>query len=325
MGVQDEDVASPDTSVDETLDDASIVEAPAEIVEDVADSSPAEAKDDILSVVRNAVSTKDADPSAAPPSDHQTAPATTEPDNEGFADVPFHTHPRFRELIQQRNDLRPPAESYKKIEAFLSENAIAPQEASDALNWVALTKRDPEQAWAQIKPMIQDLLLTIGEVLPPDIRAQVQSGQLSADVAKALAKERAKATIAQGQMSFRDQQVEAQRLRQEADTVSQKQAAVSAAAREWEATTRNADPDFTKKERRLKAEVILLQREDGVPDTKEGVKAQLDKAIKAVNAEFAAARPRRPGVTPVTGGSVSGSPRAQPKSILEIVQSGGAR
>ena len=158
-----------------------------------------------------------------------------------------------------------------------------------------------------------------------DIRAQVQSGQLSADVAKALAKERAKATIAQGQMSFRDQQVEAQRLRQEADTVSQKQAAVSAAAREWEATTRNSDPDFTKKERRLKAEVILLQREDGVPDTKEGVKAQLDKAIKAVNAEFAAAMSRLPGVTPVTGGSVSGSPRAQPKSILEIVQSGGAR
>jgi hypothetical protein len=277
--------------------------------------------------VRDAVQPKSvADPSAAEPSDHQAAPPKqSEPDNEAFGDVPFHNHPRFRELIQQRNDLRAPAESYKKIEAFLVENAIEPKEASDALNWVALTKSDPEQAWAQIKPRIQDLLLTIGEVLPPDIRAQVQNGQLSADVAKALAKERAKATIAQGRLSFHDQQAEAQRKRQEATAVSEKQAAVSAAARAWDTAVRGRDADYAKKERRLKSEVLLLQREDGIPDTAEGVKAQLDKALKAVNAEFARAMPRRPGVTPVTGGSVSGSPRAQPNSVLEIVQSARAR
>jgi hypothetical protein len=327
VGVEDQDSASPDESANATLDDASIVEAPAEAVEAPAESSPAKAKDEktLLSVVRDAVQPKAvADPSTAQ-SDHQAAPTQAEPDNEGFADVPFHTHPRFRELIQQRNELRVPAESYKKIEAFLAENAIEPKEASDALQWTALMKRDPEGAWAQIKPVIQNLLLTIGEVLPPDIRAQVASGQLSADVAKVLAKERAKATIAQGQMSFRDQQADAQRRREEATSVSEKQAAVTAAARGWEATARGKDPDYAKKERRLRSEVLLLQREDGVPDTTEGVKAQLDKALKAVNAEFAARMPRRPSVTPVTGGSVSGSPRAQPKSILEIVQSAGAR
>ena len=326
MGVENEDVASPDTSADETLDDVSVVEADASTAEDVADSSPA-AKDEksILSVVRDAVQTKDdADPSTAEASDHQAAATQAEPDDENFADVPFHTHPRFRELIQQRNDLKAPAESYRRIEAFLTENAIEPNEASDAINWVALMKRDPEKAWEQIKPTIQNLLLTIGEVLPPDIRAQVASGQITSEYGKALAKERAKATIAQGQMSFRDQQLEAQRRRQEAETVSAKQAAVTAAARAWDAAKRTADPDYAKKERRLKSEVLLLQREEGVPDTPEGVKAQLDKAMKAINAEFAAARPRRPGVTPVTGGSVSGSPRAKPTSILEIVQRAGA-
>jgi hypothetical protein len=330
VGVEDQDSASPDESATVTLDDASIVEAHAETVDAPADPSPA-AKDEktLLSVVRDAVQpTKDAaDPSPASASDHQAA-KSAEPDNEAFADVPFHNHPRFRELIQQRNDLRAPAESYRKIEAFLVENAIEPKEASDALNWTALMKRDPEQAWAQIKPVIQDLLLTIGEVLPPDLRAQVQSGQLPADVAKALAKERAKATIAQGQLSYRDKQTEAQRKRQETDAASEKHAAVVAAARAWDTAKRtgpNKDPDFAKKERRLKSEVLLLQREDGIPDTPEGVKAQLDKALRAVNAEFAAAVPRRPGITPVTGGSVSGSPRAQPKSILEVVQSVGAR
>jgi hypothetical protein len=327
VGVEDQDSASPDESATATLDDASVVDANAETTESTADPSPA-AKDEktILSVVRDAVQPKAvADPSTAEPSDHQAAPKQAEPDNEAFGDVPFHAHPRFRELIQQRNDLRAPAASYRKIEEFLQENAIEPKEASDALNWTALMKRDPEQAWTQIKPVIQQLLLTIGEVLPPDIRAQVQNGQLTADVAKALAKERAKATLAQGQLSFRDQQLEAQRRREEADTTTAKQAAVTAAARAWDAAARGKDPDYAKKERRLKSEVLLLQREDGVPDTAEGVKAQLDKALKAVNAEFARAMPRRPGVTPVTGGSVSGSPRAQPKSILEVIQSAGAR
>jgi hypothetical protein len=322
VSVETGEAASLDAS-DDTLDDAAAVIAD----DSTADSSPA-TKDDktILSVVRDAVQPKDvADPSTAQPSDHQAAPTQTEPDNEDFADAPFHKHPRFRELIQQRNDLRAPAESYRKIEAFLTENAIESQEASDALTWVALMKRDPEKAWEQIKPTIQNLLVTIGDVLPPDLRAQVTSGQLSPDVAKALAKERAKATIAQGQMSFRDQQAEAQRRRTEAEQAATRQGAVTAAARAWDAEVRGRDPDYAKKERRLRSEVLLLQREDGVPDTAEGVKAQLSKALKAVNAEFAAAIPRRPGMKPVTGGSVAGNPRAQPSSILEIVQNAGAR
>lgn len=328
-GVEDLEAASPDAS-ETTLDDASTASETTETDESTADSSPADDKDEktILSVVRDAVQpAKDvADPSTAETSDHQTDDkSTAEPDNEDFADVPFHQHPRFRELIAQRNDLRAPAESYRKIESFLTENAVKPEEASEALQWVALMKSDPAKAWEQIKPTIQGLLLTIGEVLPPDIRAQVASGQLSADVAKALAKERAKATIAQGQMSFREQQAAAQRQQTEAHAAAEKQAAVTAAARAWDASTRGSDPDFAKKERRLKSEVLLLQREEGVPDTPEGVKAQLNKALKAVNDELTASRPRRPGMKPVTGGSVSGSPRAQPTSILEIVQNVGAR
>lgn len=323
MGVDDLDTTSPDVS-DETLDD--VVSEPVETTVDdtVADSSSApQDEKSALSIVRDAVQKSETpDPSAGKERDPQAA-QPKEPDDEHFSDVPFHQHPRFRALVQQRNDLRAPAESYRKIESFCTENAISSEEAASALNWIAQMKRDPAAAWNEIRPTIQGLLTTIGEILPADLQAQVQSGQMNRDVAKALAKERAKATIASGQMSFRDQQDAARQRVAAQQAQEQKVGQIRSAARDWEAAARSADADFARKERSLRKEVLLLQREDGVPDTAEGVKAQLAKALKAVNAEFAAARPRKPGIQPVTGGSTSGSPRAKPTSVLDIVKSYG--
>jgi hypothetical protein len=322
MGVDDLDTTSPDVSA-ETLDDgaaASIEQAGSE-----AASSPApQAKDEksVLSIVQNAVKDETPGSSAGKERDPQAA-QPKEPDEENFSDAPFHNHPRFRALIQQRNELRAPAESYRKIEAFCTENAIDSEEAASALNWIALMKRDPAKAWEEIKPTIQNLLGTLGEILPQDLREKVAGGQMTLEIAKALSKERAKATIATGAMSFREQQDAARQRAEAQQAQAQKAGQVSGAAREWEAAARSADADFDKKVRNLRKEVLYLQREDGVPDTAEGVKAQLAKAMKAVNAEIAAARPRRPEVRPVTGGSTSGTPRSQPKSVLEIVQNGG--
>lgn len=324
MGVENLEAASPDASAD-TLDD--VVAAPAEAAGDVeADSSSAtQAKDEksVLSIVRDAVKTGETpETSTGKERDHQAA-QPKEPDNEHYSDVPFHNHPRFRALIQERNDLRAPAESYRKIDSFCTENAITSEEAAAALNWLALTKRDPEKAWSEIRPTIQGLLTMIGEVLPQDLREKVAAGQMTAEVAKALSKERAKATIANGAMSFRDQQDAARQRAAEQRAQADKADQVRTAAREWETAARSADPDYARKEERLRKEVVYLQRVDGVPDTAEGVKAQLDKARKAVNAEFAAARQRRPGIQPVVGGSTSGTPRAKPTSVLEIVRNGG--
>src|SRR5690606_18515796 len=118
VSVDNGDTTSLDVS-DETLDDVNLVEATADAGDDIADSSPAEQDEKtILSVVRDAAMPEAvAAPSAAENSDHQDEPTQAEPDNENFGDVPFHQHPRFRELIQQRNDLRTPAESYRKIES----------------------------------------------------------------------------------------------------------------------------------------------------------------------------------------------------------------
>jgi hypothetical protein len=324
MGVDDLDTTSPDVSA-ETLDD--VVAAPVEAgaTDDTAESSSApQAKDEksVLSIVQNAVKDATPEPSTGEKRDPQAA-QPKEPDNENYSDAPFHNHPRFRALIQERNTLRPAAESYRKIEAFCTENAIASEEAAQALNWLAQMKRDPAAAWEEIRPTIQTLLATIGEILPQDLREKVASGQMTMETAKAFSKERAKATIANGAMSFRDQQDAARQRAAAQQQQAEKVAAVKTAAREWEAAARSADADFTRKAESLEKEVLYLQRKEGVPDTAEGVKRQLATAMKAVNANFAALRPRKPGIQPVVGGSTSGTPRAKPKSVLEIIQAGG--
>jgi hypothetical protein len=322
MGVDELDTTSPDVSP-ETLDAGA---ASPEVVTE-AESSPApQAKDEksVLSIVRDAVG-KDETPesSAGKERDPQAAQSAKEPDDEDFSDAPFHKHPRFRALVEQRNALRPAAESYRKIEAFCTENAIESSEAAQALNWLAQMKRDPAAAWEEIKPTINALLVTIGEIIPPDLRAEINAGRMTQEHAKQLSKERAKATIANGAMSFRDQQETARQRAAAAQAQAEKIGSIKSAAREWEATARSGDADFAKKAEALEKEVLYLQRKDGVPDSADGVKAQLTKAMKAVNANLAALRPRRPGIQPVIGGSTSGTPRSKPKSVLEIIQSNG--
>lgn len=321
MGVENQDVASPDTS-DETLDDVVVSQPQASEVEDIADSSPAEAKDEpksLLSVVRDAVDKTKAPESSPGDERGQQAAPTKEPDNEHFTDVPFHQHPRFRELVSQRNALKEPAARFNDLVQFMNENALSGEELTQAVNWAALRKRDPEAAWAEIKPIVQELLVTIGEVLPSDIRAQVQAGQLSPEAAKMLAKERAKATLARGQMTFSQAQ-EARRKAVERQTADEAlQASLRDAVREWSATQAK-DPDFQKKQDDLKKEILFLQHTEGKPNTPEGVKEQLGRALKAVNSAIAARRPRRPDIRPVTGGSTGGNAQSEPRSMLDVVR-----
>ncbi len=327
MGVENQDTASPDVSED-TLDDVStstVVETGDTTAESSSAGTDTGEKADLLSVVRNATGRgKAATASPAEQSRDHPAASTKELDDENFSDAPFHQHPRFRQLIGQRNELKPLADKYRTIESFLTENAMSGEEATQALNTAALIKRDPEAAWAELKPIVQELLVTIGEVLPLDLKTQVQSGQMTQETAKLIAKERAKANLVKGQMSFGQAQAERQRQVAAQTAAQTAQHGVRAAVLAWE-TKATEDPDFAKKREDLQREVLFLQHRDGKPTTPEGVTKQLTDAMKAVNKRIEASRPRRPEIRPVTGGSTGGNPRAEPANTLDLVRNRGAR
>ena len=52
-----------------------------------------------------------------------------EQDDENFSDVPFHKHPRFQQVIAQRNQFREGHEAYQNIQGFLQQRGLSQEEA----------------------------------------------------------------------------------------------------------------------------------------------------------------------------------------------------
>jgi hypothetical protein len=295
----------------------------------VADASSSNATDDnddgLLGVVRDVVKDRPAPEAAASSADGTEVsvgadgkPLPTGPDNENFLDVPFHKHPRFQEVIRQRNGYREDAGRYQNVVGYLNENNLTSEEAANALATFARAKIDPAGAFAELKPWLQNLLVAAGEVMPDDIKSRVDKGEITADVGIELSRERAKSKSHETRQGF-----EAQRQARTSQTNLVTELVTT--AHSWEADRRVKDPNFAAKEPLLLREVAFLQQQEGKPKDKAGVLAQLKKAYDAVNKSFqppAAAAPaaRRPAIKPVTGGTVTGTVREKPRSTLDIVR-----
>lgn len=318
MGVENQDTASPDVSAPET--DAQVQIEPAETG---PESSPAPEgeKFDLLSVVRNAVQPEDAEDSASPagqeesdpPQAEATASEPTEPDEENFSDVPFHNHPRFKQLVAQRNQFRQGAQQYDQIQTFLQQQGISAEEAADALLLRAEMKQNPAEAWKKLKPMVQELLIQAGEILPADLTERVRKGEMTRDAALEVSRLRAHQQSSQRMTAH--QQEAAQRQAQ-MQVYTDMQSAVA----QWEMDARKRDPDFDAKVQDIQKEVLWLQSQGNRPRSAAEARKQVEQAYAAVTSRTAKAA-SKPAVRPVTGGRVaSGNPSAQPKSILEIVK-----
>ncbi len=292
-------------------------------------SEPEGGKFDLLSVVRDAVA-KTGDDQASPAGQEGSDPTPTgeaasaqesTEDNENFSDVPFHKHPRFQSVIRQRNELRQKAErfehgakQYEQVQAFLDANGLSDEEAGEFLQLRALMKSNPAEAWKTLKPVVQQLLVEAGEVLPPDLADAVRKGE----VTKARAIEISRLRAAQTSMTKTQEQ--AQRQAQQRAVQEQAQARMNTVA-EWEKATKLKDPDYAAKEEDVKIHVVYLQKLRGMPKSPEGARKMVEEAYETVNKKFAPrVAPRQP-VTPMRGGRVaSGQPSDAPKTILDVVR-----
>jgi hypothetical protein len=301
-----------------------------------AESSPAPGeKRTVLSIVRDvAKAAPEASPAPAaetesddPASQPNSTPANAD-DDEPDTSLPYYKDPRFQKVLRQRQRfkdraaaLEPDAQQYRNVQSFMDQNGIAPQEAAEALQIAALIKRDPIAAWERLKPTIDQLLRVTGHIMPDDIRTRVARGEISESVARELAQARASAHVRQQQQDVERQLAERRSTTTQATQVHQ-------AAKDWAAERDQRDPNFAAKVPDLEREVLYLQRQEGLPTTAEGVRQQLTKAYRAVNARMAARvnagtpAPRQ-AVQPVQGGGVasnSAPPPAKPKSVLDIVR-----
>jgi len=243
-----------------------------------------------LDVVQDVVGERKPEAGSSPEGQKEGAEASPtadqvakKPDDENYSDVPFHKHPRFQQLLGEKKSFQEDATRYRNVQGFLNKSGVSADEAAGALETVALIKTDPHKAWEVIKPIVQKLLVDIGEVLPEDLKGRVASGELTQEAAQEISRHRGEAAAVKAGRTFEQQQREQEQQQSHAKSLYD-------AATAWEADKQAKDPNFAAKQESLQKELLWLHRSEGKADTPEKVRDQLNRAWLAV-AGTAARRP----------------------------------
>jgi len=194
------------------------------------------------------------------------------------SELPFNTHPRFQELVKQKNEfaqqvesLKPQVERVKTLDKYCQDNGITEQEFHDALNIVALLKKDPRAARSKLNEFVETIDVTLGDRLPVDIQKKVDDGVIDLESAKELAQARLSSRNSQWQVKTSEQRhaEEQNRLKVEAIT-------------SWQASKQSSDPDFQKKFDLIQDRFVFLINTEP-PQTAQQAVALAEKAYKFVN------------------------------------------
>ena len=257
--------------------------------------------------------------------------AEADPAKDGEADKdadelpPFHTHPRWKQLVQERDDLKETVEesaeavqATDRLATYLTDQNLSVDEFNNLLQIGGLMKNDPAKALEALTPYYNELLKVTGNTLPDDLRTAVDQGLLTEDYASETAKARAAANITQFNSDNRQQLHEAQAQTQQVDGLGE-------AASEWERKWQASDPDYSKKAIRVqeRIELAVLRKELTGASTAAEVVAACEKVKGEVEAELRDLMPKPKAVNanPNAGTGGSGSAAANaPKSMIEAME-----
>lgn len=217
------DEAPPVTDPNAPVEETPPVEQPKpEEVEAPAEQPPAEAPSDDV-----------------PPEDDPNL-ITDKPDD---AKLPFHKHPRFQEVMRERNEVRQQLASAKplidqatQLNTFRQQRNVSDTTFQAAIELAALMDNDPVKAIEALRPHFEALQMWNGERLPDDLQAQVAAGTLPLDAAKELSLSRMRAQQQQGQQKTFQQQQEQLAQRN-----------VMSSLQTWAESKTTTNPDFKPK------------------------------------------------------------------------------
>lgn len=236
------------------------------------------------------------------------------------------TRKRFENLQAKYRDEKTRADTnetdagnYRRFVDFLDTNGINEDEANQLFSIGAMMKNNPIGALQAITPYYYQLLEATGQILPPDLEAQVKAGYLTQahalEVSRLRAANRLGPTIAQEQQK-RQQQKD---TRQQEQTVASMQNAISAWERKWS----SSDPDYASKKDRVLDRLELMMaraaREKKLPQTVEQAVAMAEKARRDIEDDFRQSRPKKP-ISVVDGGNSGKSHSPDPKDTRDVIR-----
>lgn len=298
-----------------------------------AQSSSADAEDakqdepSLRDVIQNVVKKQEA------PEDSSTTEAKTEEgaepeakadgdDADPDADVPFHNHPRFKELVAERNAFKEDAEQYRNITTFMTESGLVAEEVAEGFEVMALLKSGSPESLTKARDWfatrLQFLDETLGHKLPDDLRLKVEDGLLDEETAKEVAQTRAKATLLQTQTDGQREQQEQLRQQQARQAVQQEMAS---AVTSWEADIKAKDPDYAAKKAPLVETQVraLIQTRGKQPQSQAEALEYVQTAYAKVNEMLKGLTPKPKAITPSPTG-MSAAARPEPNSLRAVVE-----
>lgn len=228
-------------------------------------------------------------------------------------DVPFNKHPRFQQLIKERNEFKEDATQQRNIQKFMKENSLTPDEAAQGFRIMAMLKNNPLQAYNELKPIYESVAQLSGKVIPDDIQSKVNDGYMDEDAASELAQLRAKASHNENRVQQLNNAQQQQKQQQYANHIA-------SAASSWEQKTKQQDPDYNLKAEMLSDRVSVLVREKGSPKTPEQAVQVMNEAYAEINERFKMLTPIKKPMNTPTGQKLSGSPMSEPQSMMEAVE-----
>lgn len=163
---------------------------------------------------------------------------------------PFHEHPRWKEVVSQRDEARTKLQEYEaKVknaepvlkqheyhETFLKQYGISQEQFTAAMNFLALQNTNPAEALKVLKPTLESLQAFDPNVLPADLTKRVDDGELSEAAAREISQLRVQARGGefQSKMTAKQQAEQAQR-------------SLDQSVMDWDMGRRQTDPDFRPK------------------------------------------------------------------------------
>ena len=235
---------------------------------------------------------------------------------------------RIRQLLAQRDDgfqerdsLRPRADNWDRVTAYMREHSIAPDELDNTIAITGLiNSRQYDKALAALTPIYRELAQKAGELLPEDLKEKVRLGHISEPDARDLNKQRAAASAAAERETRNTERATADNER------SATQAQINNATKavdDWAKAKAGSDPDWNLKQKDVADQVKLRILEGGLPKypkTNEEAVAIAEDALKVVEERYKLLRPKpKPIQSPATGQFVSPHSKAVPKSLSEAI------
>ena len=233
--------------------------------------------------------------------------AKEKPKTEVAEKLPFHNHPRWKEVQAELKEAKPAAEEYRKITSFMQSQGLTNQEVAEGFQIMALMKNNPAEAHKRISEYKSRLDAFVGEKLPDPIREKVDNGSIDPETAKEYA-----ALLAQ-------RQLEQQRAEyQQVEFARQSQDNMRSAVVNWEQQKKAKDPEWSAKEALITDRVRSLMASEQ-PNTAEQAVALVERAYSQITDQLRRIAPQRQPINPVRSTTSSVSVNVAPKSLKEAI------